>query len=249
MPVHISLSFFRLIIIAVILGIIWFVVDGLCFDGFLKQTIVLSSNAFETKIIIKFGDLFKQDGWKAIPVNEFFDSIVDDRHVSSKSLHGILLNKYWSNDTEDWDSQVKNSLHDTNFEKITRASGKTEKYPIGSTATVQKDENKFLCVALAKTEVNTLQASASLSDLNTSLIGLLKKSREACSGFPLNIPLFGSGLSKTNIKNKILLNLILLSIFEESKKGKITDEIRIIIHESKKKDIDLNIIEKNWSTK
>jgi len=247
MPESINCSFWQLLFIALILAVIWFLVNGYYIDGFLKQTIVLSSNAFDTKIVIKFGDLFSQDGWKAIPVNEFFDSIVDGRHVSSKSLHGILINKYWNGETEDWDQQVKNSLSGSNLiEDVPRNSGNTQKYAIGSTAVVRKNNNCFFCVALTKTNTNTLQASATPSELHQSLIGLLVKAREFCSGSPLNIPLFGSGLARTNIRPNIIVNLILLAIFEESKKEKITDEIRIIIPKSKKKDVDLSTIYKNW---
>ncbi|WP_094228427.1 macro domain-containing protein [Methanolobus psychrotolerans] len=247
MPESINCSFWCLIIVALILAIIWFLINGYYIDGFLKQTIVLRSNAFDTKIVIIFDDLFRQDGWKAIPVNEFFDSIVDDRHVSPKSLHGMLINKYWSSETEDWDQQVKNSLSNSNLaEYVPRSSGKTEKYSIGSTAVVQKKGNNFFCVALTKTNISTLQALATPSELYQSLIGLLIKARECCSGSPLNIPLFGSGLARTNIKPSIVVNLILLAIFEESKKEKITDDIRIIIPKSKKKDIDLSTIYKNW---
>nr|WP_292374124.1 macro domain-containing protein [Methanosarcina sp. UBA411] len=99
----------------------------------------MNSNAFDTKIIIKFGDLFKQDGWKPIPVNEFFDSVVDERHVSFKSLHGAILKKYWSNNINDWDQQIIRSLSDCDFiESVTRDSGKSKKYKIGATAITKK---------------------------------------------------------------------------------------------------------------
>ena len=45
-----------------------------------------------TTIEVVFGDLFQQDGIRAIAVNEFFDSKLG-RPVSDKSLHGIFLKK------------------------------------------------------------------------------------------------------------------------------------------------------------
>ncbi len=247
MPSKIDCSFWFLLGIALILAILWFLVDGYFIDGFLKQKIVLNSNAFNTKIIIKFGDLFKQDGWKAIPVNEFFDSVVDEMHVSSKSLHGMLLQKYWGSNTEDWDQQINNSLSDRDLiENVSRKSGKSKRYRIGATAIAKRNGNNFLCVALTKTDINTLQASANPIELYQSITGLLTKSREVCSGSSLNIPLIGSGLSRTGIKTNIIVNLILTAIFEESRKSKITEEIRIILPKNKKNDFNLNTIQKDW---
>lgn len=247
MPQKINCSVWTPLIFALLIAIIWFLLDGFFFNGFLKKTIVLTSNAFDTKIIIKFGDLFKQDGWKAIPVNDFFDSTVDERHVSPKSLHGIVLQKFWRNHIEDWDQQVSSSLSDSEFiDNISRSSGKSKKYKIGATAITKKNNECFLCVALSKTDISTLQASASPCELYQSIIGLLKKSREVCSGSPLNIPLFGGGLSRTGIKTNIIVNVILIAIFEESKKCKITDEIRIILPKNRKEDIYLSNILKDW---
>lgn len=243
----IGCSFWFLISIALIFAVFWFLVDGYFIDGFLKRKIVLKSNAFDTQIVIKFGDLFKQDGWKAIPVNEFFDSIVDDNHVSSKSLHGILLKNYWSRNTENWDQQINDSLSDRDFiENVSRNPGKSKRYRIGATAIARKNGNNFLCVALTKTDIDTLQASANPIELYQSINGLLIKSREVCSGSSLNIPLIGSGLSRTGIKANIIVNIILMNIFEESKRSKITEEIRIILPKNKKKDFNLNTIQKDW---
>lgn len=56
-------------------------------------------NGFTIKIrgisvTIKQGDIFKADGWKVIPFNEYFDTTVDDVIISSTTLNGIFINKY-----------------------------------------------------------------------------------------------------------------------------------------------------------
>jgi hypothetical protein len=247
MPKDIDCSFWCLILIASILGIVWFFLDGFLITGFLKRKIEIKSNAFDTKIIIQFGDLFEQDGWKAVPVNEFFDSLVDDKHISAESLHGIFLQKFWAGNIADWDKQIDNSLSENDLlEEINRNSGKTKRYRIGATAIAEKGDNKFLCVALTKTHIGSLQAEATPIDLLQALSGLLLKAREICAGSALNIPLLGSGLSRTGIKLNILVDLALMVIFDESKKSKITDNIRIILPKNKIKEIDLNTLQKDW---
>jgi len=118
-----------------------FLFDGCFITGFLLRKITIFSNAFDTEINICFGDIFVQSGYRAIPVNEYFDSLVDERHVSSKSLHGITLAKYWGGNTGEWDQAVSNSLRDVaSVETIDRdTGGKEDKYAIGTTAVVQKN--------------------------------------------------------------------------------------------------------------
>ena len=62
----------------------------------------------------------------------------------------------------------------------------------------------------------------------------------------LNIPLMGSGLARTGFKPNIIVDLILLAVFEESKLQKITNEIRIVLPAHQRKTIDLSTIQKDW---
>ena len=59
------------------------------------------SNGIKIKIrgisvSIKQGNIFDANGWKVIPFNEYFDTIVDDVIVSSTTLNGIFINDYVS---------------------------------------------------------------------------------------------------------------------------------------------------------
>jgi len=101
-------------------------------------------------------------------------------------------------------------------------------------------------VALTQTDTKTLQASASLDDLHKALRGLLQKARTTCSGETLSIPLLGSGLARIGIKPNIIVDLILLAIFEESKNEKIMNEIRIVLPKQLRSQIDLTTLQKDW---
>ena len=243
------LEFWIFLVLSVVLGTSWFFLDGFLFAGHLKRSIEISSNAFDTQIKILFTDLFKQDGWKAIPVNDFFDSAVDGNHVSENSLHGIMLKRYWGGNVTDWDNKVLSSLDGVQPKESLDSRpdpGKKNRYPIGTTVTASSDGQDFLCVAIANTNTENLQVSASSENLHEALRGLLQKARSSCSGDVLNIPLIGSGLSRTGIKSNIIIDLILLAIFEESKQEKVTNEIRIILPKQFRKKIDLSTIQKDW---
>lgn len=244
----IDLTYWQLLGWSAAFGIVWLLIDGIWFSGFLKQSIEIKSNGFDTRIVIKFGDIFQEDGWRAIAVNDFFDSIVDDRFVSSKSLHGILLQKYWAGNTDNWNLLVDEQLTDTACSSETRNGGKQNRYAIGTTAVVKRDENnKFLCVALSRTDISNQETKASSSDLLQAVRGLLQKARSVCGNEPLSIPLMGSGLSRVGIKNNILVDLILTAIFEETKNNKVTSEIRIVLPKEKASEINLGSLQKEWS--
>lgn len=243
----IDLTYWQLFGWSAAFGIIWLIIDGIWFSGFLKHSIEIKGNGFDTRIVIKFGDIFQEEGWRAIAVNDFFDSIVDDRFVSSKSLHGILLQKYWAGNIDDWNRQVDQQLTDTPFSSEDRSEGNQKRFTLGTTAAVRKDGNKFLCVALSRTDISNQEAKASSSDLHQAVRGLLQKARSVCGDEPLSIPLMGSGLSRVGIKNNILVDLILTAIFEETKNNKVTSEIRIVLPKDKASEINLASLQKDWS--
>ena len=61
----------------IIVTIVWFCIDGFFVSGFLKQTITLPICNGSVSLTIEFGDLFKKEGLRVIPVNSFFDSVMD----------------------------------------------------------------------------------------------------------------------------------------------------------------------------
>lgn len=244
-----NINFYVLLLVGVCIGTIWFVINGFFLQGFLKSSIEIRSNALQTNLNVKFGDIFSQKGFIAISVNDFFDSLVDDRHISSNSLHGKMLKNYWAANTSDWDFQVDNQLKGVlEIEKIKRKeNAKSKRYEIGTTVITSTGFNKFLCTVLTKTNIDNLECNASLDDFLIAIKSMLIKARSVCSGEPLNIPLLGSGLSRTGIKENIIIDLILLVIFSETRKAKITENINIILPKAKRKDINLLNILEDWS--
>ena len=196
-----KLSYYCFILLSIVIGISLFFIDGYYLSGFLKNRTEIKSSGFDTKVAIVFDDLFAQDGWKAIGVNDFFDSIVDDVLVSSKSLHGIVINEFWKDNRDEWQQQVNSFLKNIPVEKIRRTKGNHKRYPIGTTATAISGNQKLLFVALGNTDVSNNVTSANAESLICAVRGLLRKAREVCSNEHLFIPLMGSGLGRVGIQS------------------------------------------------
>lgn len=229
-------------------GTVWFFVNGHYLVGYLKKEIVIRSNAFNTNIVVKFGDIFEQDGIIAISVNNFFDSVVDGYIIAPDSLHGQMLQKYWAGNIAEWDRQVHDELSGISFKTVNRAQGKNKRFTIGTTAETRTNDGKrFLCVALSPTDETSLQTKAESVHLLVAIRKMLKKARAVCGNKPLYLPLMGGGLSRVNFKPAVLLNLIIAAIFEENRGGRITETIYIILPREKSPEINLSVIEKTWS--
>lgn len=199
-----------------------------------------------TQLEIKFGDLFKEEGVRAIAVNEFFDSELG-LPVSTESLHGIFLSLCFGGHSQAFDQLVEEELKDSPAEDIERAQGKEKKYPIGTTVTIPVNNNRYLCFALSKTDIETCKADANVPTLWEALNGLWQKARIVLGGEALILPLVGSGLSGIGLPARRLLDLIILSVITETKRKQVAACIRIVLNSDRFEEIDLREVKRYWS--
>jgi len=207
--------------------------------------IEISLSHTNTNIEIIFGDIFKEDGFRVISVNEFFDSELG-LPVSEKSLHGILLSKCFGGYGKSFDDIIERELESIPSDHIGRNQGKTKKYPIGTTALVPINNDRYLCFALCKTDISTCKAYSDVPTLWQALIGLWQKARVVLGGNVLVIPLIGSGLAGIGLPPRELLYLIILSAVAETKTKEITTCIRIVLSQNYFNIIDLNEVKRYW---
>ncbi|MEO9738410.1 MAG: macro domain-containing protein, partial [Lentilitoribacter sp.] len=224
-----KLPFGCFILLSSLAGSGFYFLDGHYLTGNLKKRVEIKNHGLDTKIYIEFGDLFAQKGWKAIGVNDFFDSIVDEDLVSSKSLHGHTIRTFWPDDRADWQKQIDTSLKNDKPTKENRAKGNDRRFSIGTTGCATVGDNKFLFVALGRTDGSNNVTTASAETLICAVRGMLAKARAVCSYDPLSIPLMGSGLARVGIKTSVLVDLILAAVLEETKQAKVTGTITIVL--------------------
>ncbi len=210
-----------------------------------KKSIEFRIKHANTKIRVLFGDVFCQDGFIAIPVNEFFDSEIG-LPVSSNSLHGIVIDRYFGGHPASFDQLIETDLKGAHVQNVVRKIGKTHKYEIGTTALIKTNTHRFLLFALCLTDIDTCKASASLEHLIAALKGLCAKARVTLGGEKLIIPLVGSGLSSMGLPPQHLLHIIILTLLDETKRNQFASEIEIVLHPSRFDEIDLSLVENIW---
>lgn len=67
----------------------------------------------ESTVVIKTGDIFKQEGLKVIAFNEYFDTQVDERIIAQASLNGKFIREYCDCSVSELDAYIENYRFDS----------------------------------------------------------------------------------------------------------------------------------------
>ena len=209
-----------------------------------KRKVSFKLHNTNTKVDIEFGDLFKSNGHRVIAVNEYFDSEIGDP-VSIKSVHGIFIQKILGGHKNILDDAVTGQLSQANSININRPKGKTTKFELGTSITIDHDNTTYFLFALANSDDNC-KATCSPELMLKALAGLWEKIRNKGNGHDVNMPLIGGGLSGIGLPSSQLLQLILISLLQFTKQKDINATIRIILLDDVFDSIDLQLIKYNW---
>lgn len=210
--------------------------------------IVISVKQSNVSIEVAFGDIFECDGITAIPVSEYFDSEFG-LPVSPNSLHGIFINKCFGGHPQAFDAQVSTELAGVHTTQVAKVKGKTARYPIGTTAVLGANGKSYFVFALTHADPQTCKASADVPLMFEALSGLWKNARTHMNGNALNLPLVGSGPSGVGLPSIDLINILILSFIDETKRQIITQRLRIVLTWDRLDEVDLRQLKKSWEEK
>lgn len=95
-----------------------------------KRTFSVNFSSPDTKITIKTGDLFDQDGHLVIGFNDVFDTEIG-RIISGSSVQGQFLTRMYGNDTARLNQDLERALKNETFTiDPSKTVGKNRRYPI-----------------------------------------------------------------------------------------------------------------------
>lgn len=208
----------------------------------------INLNINNSEIEIKIGDIFKESGVKVIAFNEYYDTIVDDKIISKKSLNGIFIDKIGNRKLKELDDLIKN---DTDLEKnhkldynSSRISGKKQKYRLGSILEYEYDKNKeeiYFLTAMTKFDDNN-RAILSFKEFINFLLEFWNNIDIKYNNRTIVIPVLGTGITrfkeKIDISDQELLNLIIWTFKLSKIKFTYPSKIKIIVHNSKRDKIN-----------
>ncbi|MGY4174964.1 hypothetical protein ACVIHH_000255 [Bradyrhizobium sp. USDA 4518] len=226
------------------------IVLGVAAVWFLRHVYEVRSVSFnlpttDTKIEIRYGDLFAQPTDWLIGVGEFFDSAVGDV-VSQHSLHGKLIINTYNGNTTTFRSLVDQALIGADGTHMQRSIQPKVRYSIGTTAVLARDPHKVFLVAMSRTDLTTFKASSDVPTLWQALSGALTSVRNHGNGRPLSLPLIGNGRSSVNIEPQHLLRLIVLALVDFGRKHDLPKQVHIVVPEDCFDALDIREIRRDW---
>lgn len=206
------------------------------------QSIILKINS--SVIEVKFGDIFTEDApLKVIAFNEYFDTQVDDNGtiIAKSTLNGQYIEKFYKNKIEDLDSIISNDTFLRNAivgENLTRKSGKTLKYKLG-TICVAHD---YLLTALTHFDDNN-KAYLEINEYINCLLNFWNEVDRIYAGRMIALPVLGSGITRLkgyeNVSDQELLELIIWTFKVSRIKFTYPSKVKIVVFQKKSDKINL----------
>lgn len=245
MEMHIKIVISILILIGIWI-LLLLCVSAYCIN--IKRVVIIHANN-GYNLYVQYGELFDKNEVDSpnerrnivIPVNRCFDTIVDNKIVSERTLHGIAFKKLYeqSKFTEkSLNAAIENLLKNQKYDLLNNESkslGNHKRYAVGTAIDLPIDSNEHYILWALSTFDENLKAHTSMQDYALAVQKLIEACNNESEGFSIVMPLVGAGLSRTNRnQNEILRYLI--SAFEINKEL-LNCDVHIIVREDLKNEI------------
>jgi Domain of unknown function (DUF6430) len=191
--------------------------------------ITMTYNQPNVTVSIIQGDLFDQSGHIMIGMPDTFDTDIPEI-IDPQSIQGQFLAKVFSNDVDEFDRRLDQALSGIPSTGSVTKEGKTERFPLGTVATLRERNRCYFCVAY--TEMNARnQARGTPAGLWKSLDSLWRAVSEHGNGGQLSLPVIGGGQARISqvLPQQDSIRFIVLSFLLASRAEKICDELLIVV--------------------
>jgi len=230
-----SLSIKLVVVLFLYLGAWWWV----------KRLRVINIVIGGSRVTIKEGDIFSEPEWKAIGFNEYFDTKVDDKVISRKSLNGIFIENHLQGiPVSELDRHIEEALKGKELRRT--LADERRCYELG-TVCPYKD---YLLTSLSKFDEDN-RANLTIPEYVDFLIRFWNEVDSLYNQKSVSVPIFGSGITRIHggqdISEEDLLRLMLLTLKVSNLRLKHPAKLNIIIHKDKIDKVNLLEIKSSMS--
>lgn len=177
----------------------------------LKISNTLNVNVFEGEIF----DYVGNDNYVVIPVNEYFDTIVNGSIINKGTIHGQFIQRFYENNHLELHKEIESSLANNKIQgkEVTRNSSKgyKKKYPLGSCAIINESNTNFVLFAMTHFDEED-HAYVELSEFGQSISSMCKFLATKVEDKSVYMPLMGMSLSRLNQTGQFILKYTLDTI-------------------------------------
>ncbi len=193
------------------------------------------------------GDLFSyaRDGnYVVIPVNEYFDTIADNKIINKGTVHGQFILKHYSDNHMKLHDEIEAYFASKQIEgkEVERpnSEGYKKKYPLGTCAVINKENTNYVLLALTHFDDDD-HAYVELSEFGRSISSMCRYLSDKVGESPVYMPLMGMGMARLNQPAQFILKYTLDTIV--GIKGlAMLGGIHIVIYPPVVKTVNLNEI-------
>lgn len=201
-----------------------------------------------TTVVIKSGDIFKEDGLKAIAFNEYFDTRVDDKIIAKKSLNGqFILNHIDDVDKLNSDIESDDDLKNSIIGKeVKRKQGKTTKYKLGGSILI---DDEYILTAFSRFNKNN-QAELTIQEYVNFLLTFWNEINRLYAQRSVTVPVFGAGITRfkngfEDIDINELLRIMIWTFKISKIKFAYPAKLTIIVHDDLLSQVNLYELKEN----
>lgn len=191
-----------------------------------RKVKVLETNNGKS-VWVKYGDMYSpnvvEKGYNdrinlVVPVNRCFDTIVNNNLVSNTTNHGRIMTQLYQENLytpETLNIAIKESLSTNHYQPVEtlntlqKREGNLERYKIGAIAEVSKSVKLTYFFIAISTFDEMLAAHTSKQDFVEAIQRLIDYCNVRSQGYPVVLPILGTGLSRTSIGKQDALNYII----------------------------------------
>lgn len=210
----------------------------------------------KNKVLAFYGDIFKITSKQekkivVIPVNDTFETIVDDDLAQDKPLvslttiHGQWI-KYMNSkgiDSKTLSTMISDNLKNRKIEPIKiytseeKNRGNKESYELGTIATINGENNTtFYLIAISKFDENN-KANSSRKKIRNCVDELIEFYDTNGQGYQIFIPLFGTGRSRADLNHQQAFKIIKNAVLTNEKS--IHGIINIVVYKKDKDKVSI----------
>ncbi|MEU7882984.1 macro domain-containing protein [Microbispora bryophytorum] len=195
------------------------------------------------------GDLFDQnDAHLVVGFSDTFETNTEnDFLVSRASVQGQLLHRLYGGDHRALDRELRKALRNapgTVESRAVKRYGKLTRRPIGTVAVLHQGGRRIFAVAYSRVGADGVRAQSSVKDMRHSLDQLWLAVRAEGQHRPVAMPVVGSGLARIyELDREGLIELAVGSFLEHARRGRLADELRIVVPQAELPRIDMGRVD------
>ncbi len=242
----------RLLVSAAVATIIWLIVCVIyCIIVLKNESIAVIDAKNGHHVFVEYGDLLADSDESknvVVTVNRCFDTIVDNDLISSKTIHGKIVNKICS---DSYSAEMLNEALQKDLCEIKRIKpqqilleknkrkGNLKRYPVGSIAEFKKepgDKTTYFFLGMSSFNSN-LHPETTDKEYMITIQSLIEYCHSRSQKLPIYIPIIGThGLDNKKSERELLEFMVNSLRFNEHL---INTDIHIVVYSGQKSEVSI----------